>query len=1046
MAERTASVRLQAITSGFKAEMASARAAVTGFSADLTKQATDQKASFNEVGVGLLAIGTAAGVGVGMAVRSFANFDQAMSSVKATGADAAQSIDRLRQASLDAAAASQFSATQAAGGVEALAKAGVSATDILNGGLVGALNLAAAGQLGVGEAAEFTATALTQFNLAGDKASHVADVLAAGAGKAQGSVQDMALALSYVGGPAADMGVTLEETAGTIALFAQNGIIGEKAGTALRSMLGSLTGPSDEAADAMARLGINVFDAQGNFVGFEGIAAQLNESLAEASDAERSLALSTIFGNEARQAATVLTQAGAEGVRAWTAAVDDQGFAMDAAATKMDNLAGDVERLKGAFETGLIQTGSAANDMLRETVQVVTGAVDAYNSLPGPVQTSVLVLGGLITVVGLAGGAFLLAVPKIAAFNAAAAQIGGRTQAVGKGIGLLTSALTGPFGIALAAGAVGLGIWASKNAEAEAAQAELRGTLDQTTGAITEQTSALVAANLETSGLLEKANSIGIQQGSLTEAVLGDPQAAREVGEAIEAALSAFSEAYKPGSGVKITDELRAQKEAALALRAEYPQLAKDVEEAAESQRRLGSELGTGAGAASEATDAYAGLGESVESALTPTVELTDEQQALADSLGLTAGEASRLSREIDAVKSSYDELNGVNVTAIEAQIAYQRALAGAAQTVEDIATSLEDMDSATRSANDALNDTATGLDLTTKAGQDAQEALLAIADAGRVEAEGILERTGSQEQYRASLAKTREDLLAQAEAFGVPKEAAQAFIDTFAAMPEEVEIKLTVAEAEAAGVEAEKVAAKVRDIPLAWVTKTEVDTDSVAPSIDGAQRLIDSLKQGTPPPVDVNNKPAIDSTNQAQIHINGLEGVTRDVDVDPSGAISGTRSAQSAINGVYGKTVTINVQYRVSTLGGVGGGGVGLEGLGRSPSPDFGGAPPSGARAAGGRSAARTGTASASSASQPEWDSAAGIMAATARAAGGQLARNAPRAGAASYTREGDTVTITAERGMTAADAVIRHYQDRGIIAAQTEVSDFLDQFKREG
>jgi TP901 family phage tail tape measure protein len=121
-----------------------------------------------------------AGVGVGMAVKRFAEFDQAMSNVKATGSDAAANMDALRAAALKAGATTKFSATEAAQGVEALAKAGVSASDTLAGGLTGSLNLAAAGNLGVAGSAEAAASAMNQFGLAGKDIPHIADLSGAG--------------------------------------------------------------------------------------------------------------------------------------------------------------------------------------------------------------------------------------------------------------------------------------------------------------------------------------------------------------------------------------------------------------------------------------------------------------------------------------------------------------------------------------------------------------------------------------------------------------------------------------------------------------------------------------------------------------------------------------------------------------------------------------------------------------------------------------------------------------------------------------------------
>ena len=111
-------------------------------------------------------------------------------------------------------------------GVTALLKAGVAAKDVLAGGLSGALDLAAAGQMDVASAAETTATALNQFNLQGNQASHVADLLAAGANAAQGEVSDMAMALAQGGLVAHQTGLSVEETVAALTMFAKAGMIG----------------------------------------------------------------------------------------------------------------------------------------------------------------------------------------------------------------------------------------------------------------------------------------------------------------------------------------------------------------------------------------------------------------------------------------------------------------------------------------------------------------------------------------------------------------------------------------------------------------------------------------------------------------------------------------------------------------------------------------------------------------------------------------------------------------------------------------------------
>ncbi len=118
----------------------------------------------------------------------------------------------LREAALEAGASTVFTATEAANAIEELGKAGLTTTQILDGGLSGALDLAAAGQLSVAEAAGIAAIAVKQFNLEGGDVPHVADLLAAGAGKAVGSVEDLSAALGQAGLVANGAGQSIEDT------------------------------------------------------------------------------------------------------------------------------------------------------------------------------------------------------------------------------------------------------------------------------------------------------------------------------------------------------------------------------------------------------------------------------------------------------------------------------------------------------------------------------------------------------------------------------------------------------------------------------------------------------------------------------------------------------------------------------------------------------------------------------------------------------------------------------------------------------------------
>ena len=401
MVDRSVRVVLSATASGFNTTMAAAASKTKGLSDALTKN----EQQINTLTSGMGKVGLVAAAGVGLAVKTFADFDAKMSGVASTGADARKNIDALRNAAIEMGAKTSFSAGEAAEGIEELAKAGVTAEDTLGGGLKGALDLAAAGQLGVGEAAEIAATAMTQFKLEGTDVPHIADLLAAGAGKAQGEVTDMGEALKQSGLVASSFGLSIEETTGGLAAFAGAGLIGSDAGTSFKTMLQSLANPSRKTKELMDELGVSAYDAEGNFVGLSGLAGTLQESMKGLSQESRNAAMAQIFGSDAVRAANVLYEEGADGIAGWIDAVDDSGYAAETAETKLDNLKGDVEGLKGAFETALIGLGEGADGPLRKFVESLTDGVNKFNELGDGTKSTILAVGAGVAALALTGAA-----------------------------------------------------------------------------------------------------------------------------------------------------------------------------------------------------------------------------------------------------------------------------------------------------------------------------------------------------------------------------------------------------------------------------------------------------------------------------------------------------------------------------------------------------------------------------------------------------------------------------------------------------------------
>lgn len=480
-----------------------------------------KKDAIDGLGKGLFGFGAVAAASVGLAVAKFAQFDQAMSGVQAATHATEGDMRLLSDAAIAAGASTVYSATEAAGAIEELSKAGLTTADILNGGLNGALDLAAAGGLEVADAAQKTAIALKQFGLGGDDAAHVADLLAAGAGKAVGDVSDLSAALAQSGLVANQTGLSIEDTTGVLAAFADAGLLGSDAGTSLKTMLQSLTPNSAAARAEMEKLGISAFDASGQFVGITDFAGQYQSALSKLTPEQQAASSEIIFGSDAVRAANVLYTQGADGIQQYIDQTNDSGYAAETARLKLDNLAGDVERLGGAFDTALIQSGSGANDVMRGLVQIATDVVDAIGALPAPVLQTGTGLAAVAAAVSLTSGAALLGVPKIAEFKRGLDTLGISTGSAVRG-------LVGVGG-AVAAATLAIGLYAEKQSDVSATASQLAETLDKTTGAFTSYSRAALIKKLADDGAFEAAKNAGVSARQLTDAVIEGGDALEEV-------------------------------------------------------------------------------------------------------------------------------------------------------------------------------------------------------------------------------------------------------------------------------------------------------------------------------------------------------------------------------------------------------------------------------------------------------------------------------------------------------------------------------------
>jgi len=722
----------------------------------------------------------------------------------ATGA----SLGALRAAAIKAGADTQFSATEAADAITAMGKAGVSTKDILSGGLTGALSLAAAGELDVGQAAEIAATAMNQFGLEGKDIPHIADLLAAGAGKAMGSVQDLAGALKFVGPVAKGLGISIEETTGSLAMFAQQGILGEQAGTSMRGMLLTLTSPSAIVAKKMEALGINVYDAAGKFIGMDGAAGELQRTLGPLDDATRNAALGQIFGNEQVTAARILYEGGAPAVDAWTKSVNDSGFAARQAAMLTDNLKGDIERLGGSLSSVLINAGSGANGMLRTMTQHLQGVVDGYGALPVPMQKSALGLAGVAAGGLLVTGALISVVPKIAETKKAldSVVIAGRSG---------TTALKG-LGKAAGIAAVLAATAAAMAAISNATQTAVPGI---------EATTAALLANDAASG----AAGGGVKSiDALFKGIGG--------GDTWSSPVDNLTQAWRRLTDKNTMESLNDNIDGVIGM---TDAASKSAEVFANIGTALGQMVSSGnAAAASQQFDAMAAkLGLTDDE----TSKLMTLMPAYGEAIAGAANETKLAAGGTDVLAGAQTDLAAETQKAKDAIDAEVQALQDSGLVVLSTRAATRDFAQAQRDATAALKENGKSLADGTVKGDANRAALDKVASSALGLADSIYKQTGSEEAMRGSLIKSRASLVKTYLQFDNNIGRANAYADSIIKIPAhkttQVELDSAVAKAKA-----KELQAQINAIVQGKVPGLSVDNAAGKAKIAALQAKIDAL------------------------------------------------------------------------------------------------------------------------------------------------------------------------------------------------------------
>lgn len=316
-----------------------------------------------------LAAGLTAATNVGM------GFESQMGTVQAISQASEADMRKLTALAKEMGETTQFSAEEAGKGLEYMAMAGWKTQDMI-GGLPGIMYLAAASGEDLGSVSDIVTDAMTAFGMKANEAGHFADVLAQASASSNTNVSMMGETFQYVAPVAGAYGYSIEDVAIATGLMANAGIKGEKAGTAMRTMLTNLAKPTKQMRGYMEALKLSLTDGDGKMKDFRVLLGEMRTAFAGLTKAEKAEYAAGIAGKEGMSGLLAMVTASDADFEKLTQAIDNSaGAAQKMSEVRLDNLTGDLTLLGSAAQGLGIEAYEGFSDVLRWLTQDATGWV-----------------------------------------------------------------------------------------------------------------------------------------------------------------------------------------------------------------------------------------------------------------------------------------------------------------------------------------------------------------------------------------------------------------------------------------------------------------------------------------------------------------------------------------------------------------------------------------------------------------------------------------------------------------------------------------------
>lgn len=380
--------RLEGDGTGFYTMLGAADRRITSFEARVRTASRNASAAFSGIAVGFrgtlasLAV-LGAGISLGSLLRDGARFEEQMNVIRAQARATDDEMRNLEATTRGLGREFGIGAVAVADAAYELQKAGVDIEDVNAGALRSSVELARVLGDDYASAATIAATAMSVFGLEASELQRVTQGIAGTVLAGRFELSDYQLALQQGASGARLAGLSIDDFNALLLLFQRRvGGSGSDMGTLARVFTQRLAPASEEARRRIEELGLEFFDAQGQFRGIDAVAEELRRTFQDMDQESRQRDFNDIFGTDALRAASVLMEEGAEGVERYRRELDEQARVADVAASRNRGLSGAVRELSAEWqELGLTLKDAGVTGFLADALGLVSDLVSGLSTV-----------------------------------------------------------------------------------------------------------------------------------------------------------------------------------------------------------------------------------------------------------------------------------------------------------------------------------------------------------------------------------------------------------------------------------------------------------------------------------------------------------------------------------------------------------------------------------------------------------------------------------------------------------------------------------------